>query len=365
MTKYLAIALVLAGCGDNKNPPGNNPEPDAAAGPRAVVVSGDFAATGVMSVLDLGTMEVTQRVAPNGAIGTDPVLRKIGDELFVVNRNDGNNITILDATTFAVKEQLATGANSNPNDVALVGNKLYVPTFAGKGVVVLTRGTTTTTVIDLSQFDTDGVPNCIAATAVGNDVYVACERLDANFKPRGVGTIAVIDTATDTLRTSVNLTTANPIGTLETLPNGDLVIATAPQIITDPTAGCVESITPGATPKANGCVVTNADLGGFVNRIEVQDTASFKIAWMVTSNFPMGYVEAFDLETKCLWAAPVTPSSQAIVDIVSCPNLQLVVADAVMDQPTGLRVYEGSAEKTTAPLDIGIKPASTRGLVCY
>jgi len=31
----------------------------------------------------------------------------------------------------------------------------------------------------------------------------------------------------------------------------------------------------------------------------------------------------------------------------------------------GLRVYEGSAEKTTTPLAIGLKPGSTHGLVCY
>jgi hypothetical protein len=31
----------------------------------------------------------------------------------------------------------------------------------------------------------------------------------------------------------------------------------------------------------------------------------------------------------------------------------------------GLRVYEGTTEKTTAPIAIGLKPNSSHGLVCY
>lgn len=373
MPKYLALAiffaLVIAGCGDNLKGPGN---PDAAppVDARAVIVSGDFNAgsPGVMSMLDLATMQVTQRVAPTGAIGDDPILRKIGDELFVINRSDGNNVTILDATTFALKEQLATGANSNPYDVAAVGSKLYVPAFGTAGVVVLTRGTTTATTIDLTQFDADGKPDCVAAFAIGNDVYVACEVLDNNFAPRGPGKIAVIDAATDTLRAAVTLTHGNPVGSLEQLPDGDLVIATAPMIFADPKQGCIETITPGATPAAKGCLIANADLGGFASRIDVQVTEAFKIAWIATANFadsaPKTYVEAFDLETQCLWAAPLTPNTQQILDVVGCPNLQLVMADSTM-AANGLRVYEGSAETTTAPLTVGLRPGSTRGLACY
>jgi hypothetical protein len=41
-----------------------------------------------------------------------------------------------------------------------------------------------------------------------------------------------------------------------------------------------------------------------------------------------------------------------------------VVADTTRNA-NGLRVYEGTVEKTTAALPIGLPPTSTRGLECY
>jgi hypothetical protein len=366
MHKYLLLAFALAGCGDNKTIPVETP-PDAAPTSHAVVVSGDFTpgSPGVMSVLAVDTQQITQRVAPNGAVGDDPVMRQVGGELFVINRSDGNNVTVLDAATFTVKEQLATGAGSNPYDVAVVGNKIYVPSFGTKGVVVLTRGTTATTTIDLTQFDSDGKPDCVAATVVGSDVYVACERLDQTFKPRGPGKIAVIDSATDTVRTTVTMTNGNPIGTFARLPDdGDLIIPTAPDIVGDATKGCIEKITPGATPVTNGCLVQNLDLGGFAQRLEVQDAFGVRIVWIATSKFPAGYIEAFDLLTLCLWEAPVTKDSQTIVDVAVCPTGELVVADSTSGK-AGLRLYNGATELTPSALDIGMTPASSHGLACY
>src|SRR5258706_7693843 len=97
MTKYFALPIVLfAACGGNGEPP------DIPTQNRAVVVAGDFSpgSPGVMSALDLETDQMDQRVAPNGAVGDDPVIRRDHAELFVVNRADGNNVTILDAITF-------------------------------------------------------------------------------------------------------------------------------------------------------------------------------------------------------------------------------------------------------------------------
>src|SRR5262249_266851 len=118
------------------------------------------------------------------------------------------------------------------------------------------------------------------------------------------------------------------------------------------------------TPTANGCLVQNMDLGGFTNRISAQDIGGTKIAWLVTSNFPNGFIQAFDLETKCLWPAPITPSSQVIVDAAPCPDGSPVVADQTASA-NGLRVYQGAAELTTAPLAIGLAPGSTHGLTCF
>jgi DNA-binding beta-propeller fold protein YncE len=372
MTKHLlATALLLtvfAACGDNAKPP----EEVIDARSRAVIVSGSFVPgePGVMAVLDLDTLDVRNRVAPNGAVAEDPMIRRIGDELFVVNRASGNNVTIIDARTFRVVDQLATGAGSNPQDVAVVGNKLYVPAFQTAGVVVVNRASGETTTIDLASLDPDGQPNCITAYAVDTDVYVACELLDENFSARGPGKVVVIDTATDTVRTTLTLANNNPFGVFERMleeAGGDLVIPTVPDFV-DFATGCVERITPGPTPAVGPCVVTNQELGGYVSRIDFSLLAdSLPVQWMVVSKFDTearGNLQGFDLEANTLWPEPISPPTMVLVDIAICPGDKFVVADQTM-AANGLRVFEGATEVTTEPLAIGLKPGSAHGLTCY
>ncbi|MDQ3368881.1 MAG: hypothetical protein M3680_25940 [Myxococcota bacterium] len=376
LTLLAACGTLVTACGDNLGPnSGVTPDasgPDGTIAPsRAVVVSGDFITpgfTGVMSSLALETMEVQQRVSPNGSIGNDPMLRKVGNELFIVNRADGNNVTILDATTFALVEQLATGAGANPQDVAVVGDQLYVPATGTAGLVVLTRGSTTITTIDLGDLDPDGKPDCVSAYRVGNLVYVACGLLDQTFTPRGPGKVVVIDTTTNTRTATVTLSSVNPFGVFEALPGaGGLVIPTVS--FADVTVGCVERITTGGTPASAGCLVPNSELGGFVGRIAVQPIGTTDMMWMVVANGMFGPGErsqlwGYDLGTSTLWADPVTPGTQLLVDVAVCPDDHVVVADKGSTE-NGLRVYLGGTEKTTAPKAIGLKPGSSHGLVCY
>src|SRR6185503_8841404 len=88
----LILALVAAGCGDNLLPAppaapdaGGNPDgPDLTAG-KVAVVAGDFQSTGVVSTIAAPSLDVaTNAVA--GVASSDPVIRRAGDELFVVNR---------------------------------------------------------------------------------------------------------------------------------------------------------------------------------------------------------------------------------------------------------------------------------------
>ncbi|MBA3539606.1 MAG: hypothetical protein H0T79_08240, partial [Deltaproteobacteria bacterium] len=297
-------------------------------------------------------------------------LRKFGDELFVVNRTS-NNVTILNATTFALVEQLATGAATNPQDVAVHGSKLYVPALSGKGVLVLTRGSTTVTEIDLSADDPDGKPNCESVYLVDTMLFVACGLLDDAdpfLSPRGPGRVYVIDTATDTRTATVTLTSKNPLGLFERSPvgsslGGDLVIPTVDFGANN--AGCIERISTGATPAANGCVVTNAALGGFANRVDFQTAETGEVMlWLAVSEaFPNASLRGYDLAASSLWD-PITPMTQVITDVIGCPGGRVVVADQKMDA-AGIRVLENTVEKTTTPLNIGLAPKSAHGLVCY
>jgi hypothetical protein len=378
MTKILpltvsTLGLAFIACGDNRALPDAAAPIDApAAPPRAVVVAGDFTAghPGVLSTLDPATRAVMTNVGPALAVGADPILRHFGNELFIVNRVDGNNVTILDDQTLAFKEQLGTGAGSNPQDVAVLGPKLYIPVFGGLGVIVMTRGSAATVTIDLSADDPDGKPNCNSVYLVGNDLYVSCGLLDnANrFAPRGPGKIYVVDTLTNAIKTKLTLGHPNPFGVFEQVPasaptgGGELLM---PTVLFADGSGCVERITTGPAPTAAGCLVDNAELKGYASRIVFQIDKEGAITWFaVPTTFPKADLRAYDMAVSLLWAGPLNASTEAIGDVVLCPSGELVLADTTTNS-NGLRVYSGAAELTTAALPIGLPPTSSHGLVCY
>jgi hypothetical protein len=365
MKKFLVASFVLVACGDNGSvqtdahisidtPPTIDATP---AIPKAVAVGGDFSTKGELSALNTSSLYVSQNLVA-AAVTDDPQLRHLGDKLYIINR-DTNNITVLDDSTYALVGQMATGAGSNPQDVAVVGTKLYVPALGTAGVVVGTLGGSTTT-IDLGGAsgvnDPDGKPDCVGAYAVGTDVYVVCEDLN-NFVPRGNGVLVVIDSGSDTIRTVVTLPVANPQGFIKAL-GAHLIVSTY-----DSPAGCTIEVVPGTTPTAT-CLTQNADLGGTPISFDVSGT---KI-WFAyaTGTFPnqILYARSFDTGTST-YAANLTPSTQLVQDVAACPNGKIAVTDATMNA-AGLRLYSATGtELTTSAQSIGIGPVFGDGLVCY
>lgn len=390
MTKTLALLLFVAACGDNNALPDAAP-PDGsvdagATPPRAVVVAGDFVPghPGVLSVLDITARTIMTNVAPALAIGEDPILRKVGDELFVVNRASGNNVTILDANTYQLVEQLGTGAGTNPQDVATIGDKVFVATLGNKGGVLLTRGSSTVVEIDLSVDDPDGKPNCSSVYYANNNLFFACGLLDdtnVNLPPRGPGKIYVVNPITNTIKQTITLSTNNPIALFEQIPTtaphgGDLML---PTMDFGTGAGCVERIVTSNTLGSVGCVVNNSALGtfAFAGRVAfyapaftgpVAPIVPTPLMFLGVSAYPKGHARVFDLGTEMLFPDTLTAMTQVVGDLTTCPNGELVVSDNAPPPSTaasGLRVYQGAVEKTTAPLAVGLRPASSHGLVCY
>jgi hypothetical protein len=355
----------LAACSSHKS----SPDAPLSNVPTAVVVAGDFTAghPGVLATVDIETQKVTTGVAPQGAVGDDPELRLFGSDLYVISRADGDNITILGGTSLSLVDQLATGASSNPQDVAVTSAHLYVPILGGSGVAVLTQGSTSISVIDLSAGAVSpGLPFCEANTLVGTNLYVACGELDASNMdaPTIPGKVFVIDTTTNTVSSSFNLMNENPVGTFHVMPNGDLAIETA-NYTTD-TMGCIEQITTTGTPASAGCLVSNQTLGGTVNRFEVQQNAgSDTLMWLsiAGSNFSSQMLYSYDLTTSKL-SAPISASSEAIGDLAVCPDGTIVASDQGSGA-SGIRLFKDSKEVTTAPLPVGLDTDSTYALVCY
>ena len=370
---FVLFVLVTTACGDNHplatpDAGGSNAPPtDAPSTPRTVIAAppANFTPPGILSELDVASQRVTQNLVA-GVVGGDPIAELRNGMLYIVNR-DVNNVTIIDASTLAYVNQIATGIGSNPQDVAVVGDKLYVPAMGTAGVVVLSQSTSTITkTIDLNSAvgETDGKPNCVAAYTVGTDVYVACELLDdtmMDLPPKGDGQVAVIDSTTDTVRTTLALPAPNPQAEFTALPDGDLMIAA--QSFSDQADGCIVRITPGSTPVAT-CQIDNGALNGTSLHMALKP-APGPVLWLA--------VESFDGSTSTLstWDvldATVTNSLSApgevIQDVAACPDGSVVAADATMNA-TGFRVFSGTTELTTKPLPFGEPPGFGNGMVCY
>ncbi|MBP6837299.1 MAG: hypothetical protein KA190_08350 [Kofleriaceae bacterium] len=374
----LTLGLALIACGDNTHDhdhgadaaPGDGDAPIAAP-PRAIAVSGDFATTGVLSVVNVvaGTVQVG---AVAGVAGGDPVLRRAGAELLVVNRASGDNVTILDLDTLALVDQLGTGAGSNPQDAAVVGTKLYVAALASPDLLVFDRAAgNALTNISLASLDAvDGHPDCVSVLAVGTRLFVACGVLDETFAPRGNGKVAVIDTLTATVTSTFDLPARNPVGLLQATPSagffaGDLVLGTVPDY-QDFSTGCLVRISTGASPAAT-CATSNAALGGYVNHVEPAGTGG--VLWIAATGFDAGFdsfgaLRGVDLGSGALWDEPVSQPGQVIVDLAACPDDYVVVSDKAM-AGSGLRIFRGTTEVTTAPLGIGMPPGVGNNLVCF
>ncbi|HEY4176477.1 MAG TPA: hypothetical protein VGM90_06585 [Kofleriaceae bacterium] len=387
MKKTLVLATFLglfsSACGDD----GGNDHTDAGpidghsgsdaptdggepAHERAFVVAGDFGSTGTLAQIDIQAKTVQKNLAPTGAVLGDVVMRHFGNELFVVNRSDGNSLTILKDTDHSLVEMVGTGANSNPQDVAIVGNKVYVATYEGKGVKTFTRGTSSVTEIDLSADDTDGNPNCSSVYAVGTKVFVACQlKVDGMLSmDRGPGKVYVIDSATNTKVATLTLSTHNPFSLFEQLPTtsdhaGDLIIDSTDFV----SAGCIERITTGATPTAPGCLVQNSALGGYVSRFDFSQARAYMV---VTGASGTGDVKTMTLSSSTVNAGKINGASEPIGDVAVCSSGSVVMTEqpgfgAPTDAPNGVRIYSGTdQEQTTTPLDIGRVPSSAWSLTC-
>jgi DNA-binding beta-propeller fold protein YncE len=368
----LVLALSTAACGDSAEPvPVIPPAGDTVL---CAALGADYLnGTGTLSVLSLPSRTVFQNVLP-GAVSGDPVVRKIGAKLYIVNRFGENNVTIVDPSQelWRVERQFSTGEGTNPQDVALVGTKLYVVTADAPDLQIWDLATTSSTpskTISLASLDVDGNPDANSIYVVGTRAFVTLDLLDRSGEfptARGEGKVAIIDTATDTLTaTTLTLNYANPYGFLTQVGNELLVPSLADF---SGFSGCVERIGTSGTPSVSGCLVENTDLGNYtVSSIAV--TADQQV-FLAVSAYDVTLMEQTATIRKLgagggLDPANVTPTTQTPSDVAYAPGVNLVVYSD--RESGGLRVWDvaANAEVTTGALAIGLAPATQNALSCW
>ncbi len=139
------------------------------------------------------------------SIHSDAVSRWFEGLIYVVNRQNGDNIQVLDpGNGFTTIAQHSTGNGTNPSDIALLTpNKAYVTRYDSNILLIMDPVTGAQLgTIDLSAFaDSDGLCEMDKALIVGDVLFVAVQRLDRNnwWGPVGDSYLAVIDCSADTL----------------------------------------------------------------------------------------------------------------------------------------------------------------------
>src|SRR6266568_4786176 len=119
---------------------------------------------GVFGIIGLPSMKAFVNILPNAVQG-DAVVRHYGDRILVINRV-ANNVTVVGPDDsfvgWRVEQQFSTGPNTNPQDVAVIGDKAYVSLYGDKDVQVWDLGQTARAPaarIDLASYDPDGNPD--------------------------------------------------------------------------------------------------------------------------------------------------------------------------------------------------------------
>jgi hypothetical protein len=365
---WMACAALIGACGDNI---GITPDAGPAARPPATafVVAGDYMGTGIASTIALPDGAVSRNVVA-GVAGGDPVVRYQDGRIYIINRFGSDNVTVLDADSHDLIAQISTGSGSNPQDVAALGDTLYVVALNAPGILVfdLARpeaGVVAT--IDLSSLDeSDGMPDCNSIYLVENVLYATCGVL-ANFTPVQPGKVAIVDTRFNVLSDSLWLETRNPVGFLHPAPAdsriaGDLLVATVE--FSQLTSGCIEHIrTRGTAPRA-ACLIDNQLLGGYASDIAAGTGETLYLAVLASyqGGTPNSVMTSYDMGTGELRPSPLSPASQSIFDLEWCPGDVLLAADATSG---GIRVYTSDGDElTTSALDVGLPPVAN-GMVCY
>ena len=361
----LAASASLLACGDNREPVVEPPPPPPAATQYAFALATDYASPGILSRVELFGQTVLPDVV-SGVASSDPVLVALADQFVIVNRFGGDNITIMDREPLQLVAQVSTGAGSNPQDIARLGDVYYVPVFGGSGVALIDAAADyALTSIDLSALDAfDDLPECYAVLQTSaTEVFVVCQLLE-NFAAVKPG--VVVRLTEGAAPATLALAEINPNTSLVATPaashfGGRLLVGASPNFLV-PIEGCVLAIDP--TTLANECVIDNADLGGAAIRMMISaDEQTLWLAVNRTTDFasPSSVLLPLDLATGALGDA-ISDPAHVITDVATCSDGHVLATDSAAGSK-GVRVYFGGAETTSTSLDLGLPPAYTNALV--
>lgn len=378
-----------AGPSTDAGTPGDADTPvDAGTSPactltRALVTTSNFMAGGyALGTITPPALSVPMAMAPD----QDHLPVQSGCQVFTLLRGN-DSLAVLDAQNLpAVRRTISlrtamgdagTGSYQvNPYDVELVSpTRAYVAQFAASRIAIVdpTRdgAAAVTGSIDLAPVraaaDTDpsGAPEASELLRVGDRVFVVLQNL-ASFAPVAAGSLAIIDTRTDTLVDADPMTAGtqplalqgrNPVAAVSTAGGRIVVAAAGTQPFMPPNVldGAIEAID-AATLRPVGMRVTEMALGGDLQNLVM---LTENRGWAVVYRFVAGgareaLVVPFDLSTGTV-SAPVLTAAD-LGGIARAPDGTVWVLDR-SPGAAGVRVFSAMGMAvTTMALSTGTLP---------
>jgi hypothetical protein len=249
--------------------------PAAAVTSKGFIFQSDYV-TGSLSGQPIASGPTQCDVA---SVNNDASLRFYDGLLYVVNRYGGDNVQVIDPSTYATVRQFSVGNGSNPHDIAFASpSKAYVSRYDATDLWIVNPATGVHTgTISLAGFaDADGNPEMDRLVVAGPYLFVSLEILNRNnnYLPADTARVAVIDTRADTLVDcdptrpgvqAIALQLRNPFTSFQFDPaTSRLLIGCVGN--TGGTDGGIERIDP-VNLVSTGVAITGAALGGDVDDV--------------------------------------------------------------------------------------------------
>ena len=332
---------------------------------QAFILTSDFT-TGSFATVDLDPPYAVMPSSPHHLLYQDAAVRSYGGALYVINRLFADNIQVLDpARNFATRLQCSVGNSTNPHDIAFASSsKAYVTRFETAKLLIVNPSVQpncadfTLGTIDLSSLaDADGNPDMDQMVVVDGLLYVSLERLNINSilrTPAKNGAIAVIDTASDQLVGSIELTGKNPFSSTNGLTVRDGFLYVSEVGLFGVLDGGIERVDL-ATQRAEGFLVTEADLGGdIIDFVLVSEHLAYAI---VNQSNSKSALLAFDPTTREITATLLEAAGYTFGAIEMNDRGELYLADRAVRAP-GIRIFRvaDGTQLTAAPLNLVLPP---------
>jgi hypothetical protein len=303
-------------------------------------------------------------------VGTDPVARWHDGLVYVVNRAGDSNLQVLDpAVGYHTVKQFSLGAGRNPQDIAFGRDGTAWVSCYDQPVLLqvdVAAGAVAGTVSTAVFADADGLPETGWMQAVGDRLYVTCQRLDRNnyYAPTGPGLLAIFDM---TARTWIDADPAHPgldaIALVAADPSGQ------PELSADHTRlrlGCIGfyGLNDGGVEEVDlagmrslGFLISEGTLGGdLLDFVIVSPTRAYAI--VSDASFHTS-VRAWNPATGTVIGTVRASTDYAYVDLAWDGGSELYLADRTLGA-SGLRVFDAGSgvEQTGAAIATGLAPVS-------